>query len=412
MNDFDLNAMIQEQDGLPSRPAPEKGNEKKRRGKRSKGQSDGRPDLTGTKSKGADIADEFFQRDLVEEPTDTAELYRKRQKRSKWLRVYMYAVLLFLFPVSALVNFIHVGNTVGNQEPVDIDTTATHSPHKAMAVQEVTSYLNQDPAPLPGVSLSGWDYVESTSNGKLALENSDNQPEDFDEALAEAVSHETHYLSLVSETGALYTASVEVAFSDTDGAWVTAPVSVTSQAPASSDTMISSGDTFPGRAPVSGNTTDIESAVQSWSESYFSADPVRLKQAVGDGSDNTAYMPMPKAANTSVSVNSMAVADEATFNEEQEQFDHLLARVTITVTWPDASNGIAGLVNSSDEESSDEEAAEAEEHVAEFSYDVLLFGADTATPQVVSWGPVGSSDDLAEFSNGIEYRELKAETEE
>jgi hypothetical protein len=126
---------------------------------------------------------------------------------------------------------------------------------------------------------------------------------------------------------------------------------------------------------------------------------------------------MPQAANTSVSVNAMAVGDEATYNEEQELFDNVIARVTIEVTWPSATEGISGLVNAddetqqSDDDASSEEAPAEGEHTAELSYDVLLHRADTATPQVVSWGPPGSADDLEEFSNAIAYRELSAETD-
>lgn len=408
MSEFDLNAMVQEQDGLPSGPAPVRGKAKKQRNKQPKNAD--RPTLSGTKNKDSAIADEFFQRDLVEEPTDTAELYAKRQKRSKWLKVYVLSVLYFLFPMSVLVNFIYVGNMVNSREPVAVETTHAYSPHKALAIQEVTSYLSQDPTPLPGVKLSSWEYVETTSDGKQAVEDAEEQPEDLDEALAEAVSHETHYLSLVSETGSLYTASVEIAYSDMDGAWITAPVSVTSQTPPASNVTMSGGDIFPGRTQISGNTTNIESAVQTWSESYFSADPGRLKQAVGDGRDNTSYVPMPKAADVSVTVDAMAVADDATFNEEQEQYDLTIARVTLLVTWPDVNDGIAGLVNKPDDEKTDEDADESD-HVAEFSYDVLLTGSDTATPRVVSWDHAGAAESLREFSNALEYRELKAEAE-
>lgn len=409
MSDFDLNAMVQEQDGLPSRPAPGRGKATTRRSKRSA--NDDRPSLAGSKNKDAAIADEFFDRGLIEEPTDTAELYAKKKKRAKRLKIYVYAVMYFFFPMVLLVNFVYLGNTVVNREPVAVETAHTHSPRKAMAVQEVTSYLNQDPTPLPGVSLSGWDYVESTADGKKAVEQAETPPENLDEALAEAVSHETHYLSLVSETGALYTAAVEIAFSDTDGAWVTAPVSVTSQTPPASNVTIATGETFPGRTQISGNTSTVEAAVQTWSESFFSADPARLKQAVGDGRDTTSYMPMPKAANTEVSVSAMAVGDGATYNEDQELYDRTLARVTVTVTWPDTSSGIAGLVNKPEEAAEEDDDAEASEHVAEFSYDVLLYGSDTATPRVVAWGHAGSADELDEFSNAIEYRELKAEQE-
>lgn len=416
MSDFDINAMVQERDGLPTSPPAQSPAKKKRRGTKRDTAPD-RPSLTGSKNKDEKVAAEFFQQDLVEEPTETAELYRKRQKRTKWMRIYIYSVMWFFFPLSVLTNIIYLGNIVGGREPVAVETTATQSPRKAMAVQEVTGYLNQDPTPMPGVQLSGWDYVEAVSDGKQAVEDAENPPEDLEEALAEAVSHETHYLSLISETGALYTAAVEIAYNDADGAWVTAPVSITGQTPPASNTNIATGDTFPNRASISGNSSHIESAVQTWSESYFSGDPVRLKQAVGDGRENTSYVPMPQAANTSVSVNAMAVGDEATYNEKQELFDIVIARVTIEVTWPSATEGISGLVNADDESQQSDDDASSEEapaeggHTAELSYDVLLHRADTATPQVVSWGSPGSADDLEEFSNAIAYRELSAETD-
>src|SRR5699024_4568658 len=141
MSDFDLNAMVQERDGLPTSPPARSPAKKKRRGIQRDTAPD-RPSLTGSKNKDEKVAAEFFQQDLVEEPTETAQLYRKRQKRTKWMRIYIYSVMLFFFPLLVLTSLIYLGNIVGGREPVAVETTATHSPRKAMAVQEVTNYLN------------------------------------------------------------------------------------------------------------------------------------------------------------------------------------------------------------------------------------------------------------------------------
>src|SRR5699024_11618192 len=124
----------------------------------------------------------------------------------------------------------------------------------------------QDPPPLPGVALSGWDYVETTFDGAERLENSDMSDDEVAQELPEAVTYETHYLTLTSETGAIYTAAVEIASSQVSGAWVTPPVSLTSQAPPSDDCQSNSSDSFTQRDSNNEGRDDIDAAVSSWAE--------------------------------------------------------------------------------------------------------------------------------------------------
>src|SRR5699024_8107527 len=132
-----------------------------------------------------------------------------------------------------LINLIYISQEVSTDGAVAVEATQTYSENKPLAIQEVQEYLDQDPPPLPGVALSGWDYVETTFDGAKRLENSDLSDDEVAQELPEAVTYETHYLTLTSETGAFYTAAVEIASSQVSGAWVTSPVSVTSQAPPS-----------------------------------------------------------------------------------------------------------------------------------------------------------------------------------
>ena len=409
MEDFDISSISQQQDGAPSRTAKKPSKSKKRREKRD----GGRIRLSGSKRKDSSTADEFFGREILEAPTDTAELYSTRTKKARRLRFGLIAIVYFGFPLMLLINLIYIAQEVSTDGAVAVEATQTYSENKPLAIQEVQEYLEQDPPPLPGVTLSGWDYVETTFDGAKRLENSDMSDDEVAQELPEAVTYETHYLTLTSETGAFYTAAVEIASSQVSGAWVTSPVSVTSQAPPSDDGQSNSSESFPQRESITEGRDDIEAAAASWAENYFSADPEALKQAVGDGRDETSYMPMPEAEDIEVSVEEMVASNDAEYDDDSDRYDRLLARVSVIVTWPNADEGIAGLVEANDEDDDSESDAgdddkDVEEHVAEFSYDVLVDSADTATPVVTAWGPAGSAEELKDYGNAISHRTIEA----
>src|SRR5699024_10935296 len=147
---------------------------KKRRSKRH-GE---RVKLSGSKRKDSSTADEFFGREILEAPTDTAELYSTRTKKAKRLRFGLIAIVYFGFPLMLLVNLMYVSNEVTSDGYVAVHATLPYSVNKPSAIHEVQDYLDQDPPPLPGVAFSGWDYAETTFDGAKRLENSDMSDEE------------------------------------------------------------------------------------------------------------------------------------------------------------------------------------------------------------------------------------------
>lgn len=415
MENLDINAMTRQRGGAPSRPAAwdSQRASKPAKGRRSKGRQQSNLRLSGSKKKGDSVAQEFFGTTVIEEATDLEVVRDKQQKKARWMRLYIRALVFFALPLLVVVNLAYIARDIGSSEAEAVQVVEVYSPHKPIAVQEVQRFLSQQPSPMPGVRLSGWDYVEVTKDGKAALEDADLTEEQRDEAMAEAVSTETHYLTLVSETDSYYTASVEVAYSDIDGAWVTAPVSVVSSPPKADTSKTAVSRVFPQRGDVTaGSGNAFEPAVQNWAENYFSADPIRLKQSVADGRPESSYMPMPHAESVVANVKELAAARGATHNELSDAYDHVIAHISLEVTWPDVTEGHPGLVSKPDTTSGKDDDAEPEEHTAEFSYDVLIHGADTATPIVVAWGPAGTADDLEAYDNAVLHRQFDAPRED
>jgi len=121
--------------------------------------------------------------------------------------------------------------------------------------------------------------------------------------------------------------------------------------------------------------SSVAPAVQAWVTAYFSGDPVRLQQAVGDPDPTHHYVPVTGAT---VDVPTVRLCTPITDQGV------ITATVTVPLSWtqPDSTGT-------------------SSQHAAPVSagFDVRVDGASGLAATVTAWGPVGTGLDFAKFSN-------------
>lgn len=290
---------------------------------------------SSSRRKSEKLANEFFGEEVIEAPSEGAEVYRSASRKAKFHRGLIKSTVFVVAPLSLAANVAILGAFMA-QEEEETDLAQTTSERRPLAVTTVEEYLaggEDGLPPLPGVELMNWDHAELTYDAQAVLEEADLSSDDLAEEMPQAVSYENHHLSLRSTEGTFYTAEVQVAFSDVAGAWVTSDPSITAEVPASARDG-ASDEPFPGMTETQASESVVDAA-QSWAEAYYSGSPSMLKQSVGDGRDDTGYMPMPLAEEVEADVSSAAIADGAELVGDDEDLPtRVVARVEAEVSWP------------------------------------------------------------------------------
>ncbi|GAA4924308.1 hypothetical protein [Nesterenkonia rhizosphaerae] len=371
--------------------------------------------------------DALWGSQVVDQPTQASDHYTTTHKRAKRMRTAMWIGLVggassvFLLAL-ATGNAAYQAFISTIEADPGIQDEQLWSPRQALVVDEINRWLNSEEDPLPGAYVIDWNRVVTSYQAP--------DPEDVDENDPDtdisAISYETHYVDLGSNTGTLFEASVLVGYSDELEGFVASAPSLKPMLPPASN----EGDTqaFPGAQDVQ-ESEALDFAVQSFMEAFYSANPSALKVAVGDGREGTGYMPMPAAQRVDASITSTALAPgfRASDEEDAPLPEGVVARVQADITWPptrvpaDSAEALEaqglefdGLL---DDQSLDDDAifddTEADEfdddgqrmvqrtHRASVEYDVLILEANTQTPRVVAWGPPGTWRTLSEHSNAI-----------
>ena len=299
-----------------------------------------------SKRRSEKLANEFWGEEVIEAPAEGADVYVSKARRAKFERLMLKTTVFVLAPLSLGANVAILGAYMSQEEePEGVEQTT--SPRKSLAVTAVEDYLAGEGSgtdggdgiePMPGVELMDWDYVVNTYDAEAVLAEADLDEATLEEELAEAVNYETHFLSLRSTSGTFFTAQVQVAYSETEGAWVTGPPSISAEIPDADDGGGFGGaeaEAFPGLEDFAA-TESMESAVGTWAEAYYSGSPSLLKQTVGDGREDASYMPMPMADEVEVDITSAVYPPGAEIADEDADLpDIALARVEVTATWPD-----------------------------------------------------------------------------
>jgi len=284
----------------------------------------------------------------------------RRSKRNRW-RLWIIATII-LAPITIFVALAAILSPPKIELP-DPDVPAT-APGRPEALRTVQEWLTSTAQPIPFASAPVW-------AGSEPLE----QIPDETKPPYEVWLHKFE----ITTKEVVYVASVPVGVSGDTIAVLAAP-SLESKPTVINTYMLLS---WPGTV-ITPRTETIENTVATWVRAYLGGDPVALLQVTGDPDLSHGYLPL-----AGYELDTVAVTDTAyPINVIQgvQQTDVMLARASFTVT----SKYGAAVVNEN-------------EHLAPVTIemDLLLWAADTATPQVVAWGPAGSGTLLTAYQNAV-----------
>ena len=311
----------------------------------------------------ADEADWLHGIEHIEVPRAGTPDDQLRERRftvtRRWFR-FGYIVLPFalLFAIVGIMGaFVHT-QTV---------TDAYTSPTRAAALVALQDWLDEDPAPLPGGWVVGW-------------ESEENPPEKTSKNTKDEIPTVTvHRFTISDANGSLYVAQVAVSSSHSGGVSVIGSPSLVPLAPPSDGTNL---DVSWGDLPSTNVTDGMRTGVQVWAEAYLSGDPARLLQAVGDPNKSDSYVPLSGATLIGSNITSAAaVWDDPTGDHSGKQPKLAVGRVTLTYVWGKVKEGTTSVDAST------------------MQLDVLIGDADTASPHVVAWGGVGTGQMLTRYGN-------------
>jgi hypothetical protein len=328
------------------------------------------------------VQDEFWGHMAEEVPRADVAAVSKADRRMKFNRRYIQANLILL-PVALLGILSCVPKlTEPTPQPV-IPVSEINSPTKAAAMQAVSAWLSQYPAPLPGGRLLSWDGAKVQSEPEITIDPSNDQP-------VEKQGLQLHSLTLVTTNGTLYTTTVQVGYSDIRGAQVIGSPTLIPRAP--DDTSKWANLTsWPNLATIQA-TDPVKQAAEAWVKAFTSGDPNALRLAVGDQAGNHSYVPLVQATPDDVRVEEAAAAKGAEGKGAVENPSTITARVSFAVSW-------AGV-------DIDKNRAGAAPRVV---YDVLIQQAETASPVIVAWGGAGTGESLKPYQNAVVDREIGAD---
>ncbi|MBF4459542.1 hypothetical protein [Pseudoclavibacter sp. VKM Ac-2867] len=270
------------------------------------------------------------------------------------------------------------------EEPAPVlSTDLVDSDGKALAMASITTWLGQNPAPVPGGVLLSWDGVDTTPAPTAAPGMSDR-----DVSALPGYAVELHHFTIRDGQGYLYEASVQVESNELLGSRVADHPSLLRIAPdaptgqAWGQKVVWSGwETASAPAPV-------EEAVQAWAAAFTSGDPKALRLVVGDPDTTHSYMPVGIALGASVEVAESALPIPA--DGEDAPADTMLVRVNL--------NALLGAQPAP--------TAGETKKTSLMTYDLLVTGADTGSPRVVSWGGAGTGTSLEPYSVAVTGRDV------
>ena len=210
----------------------------------------------------------------------------KRNRRAKWLRFLITFVVFILTPLTLIAL---IGMFSSDDEDSDGFYAESSAPGRVEATAALTNWLETKPSPLPGAEIMMWD---GASEVKYPVDDNS----DADELFATWVH--TFILQVppvYSESGfevvatRFFESSIQVAVSDVRGNEV---ISTPSLAPITpSLTGWGEREIWPGTTSASPPTAAVN-AIEQWAKAYVGADITALKQATGDPSVSSWYMPL------------------------------------------------------------------------------------------------------------------------
>ncbi|OCI32826.1 hypothetical protein [Oerskovia enterophila] len=295
----------------------------------------------------------------------------KRRKRARM----MVIVWPLLIPV-VMASIVLQGNAAEDAGPVAAVATTDG---RATAQEALLAWLGSDPAPLPGATILSWDGAKPVTVPAL----------DATDTTTVAYKMEVNTFTLVGGDGQLFSTGVQVAFNPELGATVVGLPSLTPIAPSASSAEWSGVSLWPGLTTVTAPKS-VEDAVTAWATAFTGADPAQLRLVTGDPAENF-YMPLLGAdSGKARTVEAAALSEVADLNLTPEQ---IVVRVELDVVWT------SQVTDDGQEQPSP----------TPITYDLVVHGANTASPKIVAWGAAGLGPTLAPFSNAVIGRTIDVE---
>lgn len=316
--------------------------------------------------------DGMWWQEQVEVPVAGLPDAGKTQSRARMWRWAVFSAV-FLLPITLFADLAMFVNT----SPT---TTAAAAPDRfaetrSLAIVTVRTWLGGAPSPLPGGTLVGWD--KATVRRYTPPKRSSDTPYRL----------ETHYLTLATSSGALFTTTVQVAVDRTHGPRVLGTPTLLPSPPF--DTAWDANP-YPSNDPINA-TSDVKAAVDSWATAFTSGDPAVLRQAVGDKTSAHSYVPLVGARLSDLNISGAYVVgydrDKADPNAKATT---VFVTIDASIEWATAPSSGTGPADSTTK--------------AMVRFDLLVTGAATAAPVVVAWGGPGTGPSLRPYANAVTGR--------
>lgn len=332
---------------------------------------------TKSKTSKAKISNQEWWSDQEESPRADIPSAKKLRKRTTLYRRVIWATL-FLFPVTLLALFVAVSNTGEESGPAFMGPPPT----EATAISSIITWIDQKPSPLPGGRVISWDSYE-----KAPLPTGRDKVEGIE-------SLEVHTLTVAAPTGALFTTTVQIAVGDSIGETVVSTPTLVPLPPSGTDGTATSSLTPWPTLESSTATEGAETAIKAWAEAFTSGDPAALLNVVGDERGGVSYVPLSGLTFDIENYSIDAVA--GIFGDDQDRTEPSVVpeKMIVSVTFEGQWAGVQTDVTTQS---------------PQFTYDLLISRANTASPRVVAWGGYGSGSWLKEYGNAVKGRVISGE---
>ncbi|WP_028245399.1 hypothetical protein [Pseudoclavibacter soli] len=336
---------------------------------------------------GADAWAEAVRQEQIEAIDESSPANAKTVKWRKRYRLAVWSAVIGLPLVSiadiAMVSALMNPNYGQTQSS---EYNQVSSVGKSAAYLELEDWLANEPAPLPGATILSWDGYDTAAQDSNVAQTVLQQWGERDYSI------EIHHFTLAGSSGVNYAADVTVAVdqygqSEVIGTPTALPVAPSSTGWSNDGAWMNVIDVTAGES--------VDEAVSNWAKAYTSGDSATLRLAVGDGDASHTYMALSgvdAVKATIVRSGYVAETDGKTVTNKQENPSTIIAQLKLQITW------------------SGQDAKEVESKGVTQSMDVLITGADTASPKVVAWGAVGTGPTLKAGDNAITGRQIKEKT--